>query len=91
MIRGVRISNAGVTASATVVGINSYSRRRRQGMSGDRFPACDAGLSAETCLPGRERTNGAGGLKTALYMGRMVGPPKGGPHVLQATRYRRVH
>ena len=38
VIRGVRITHAGVTAGTTAGGVSFYTRRRRQGMSGGRFP-----------------------------------------------------
>ena len=41
VIRGVRISNAGVTASATGGGISGYTGRQRERTSEGRFPACD--------------------------------------------------
>jgi len=68
VIRGGRITDAGVTAGTTVVGISRYSRRHRQGTAEAGFPACDADLSATTCLPCREGISGAGLKAPATYL-----------------------
>jgi hypothetical protein len=54
VIRAARITDAGVTAQATGVGRSGYSRRRRECMSGGRFPAC-AGWPLSTDMPAAAR------------------------------------